>query len=511
MSMDSTINGGSNTAGKANVDAAYNLMVKGPGYDDTGVAVGGGEHNTGGVTIYSGVDDGQYSGVRECLSPETDTDYRMRVGTDTLMDQEEFVDTAQNTGRFLHAFTTLTATMSTAGLLTNSGNIMTTTTGMCFSSNVFVPVGGTQTYVCEISLSFSAQPNANTVIDFGGMLRGAANPFLPLDGVYFRMSSSGLRGIVNKNGVETQTDIFVNLEGGVSPYVTSQNYRFLIQMTNVNTTFWVNNYRYGIIPNPVGGGFPCQTRSLAWGIRHAIVGGAAGAATQALVTGYRVFVRGPAYAERVSASLARAIGTYQGLSGGTMGQLIAGTVTSGTLVKPTAAIPANTSLVANLPNSLGGRIYEQLASGLAANVDGIFASYTVPAAAVGVQARRLVVYGIKLSGMVSTVVVGGPAFTEWYIAFGHTADSLATAEGASFSTATTKAPRRVMLPELTTSMGAAAAAGTLLVQPAYYAKFDAPIIVDPGHRIALVGNKTIPTAITSGVLAYTYQFVYDWI
>jgi hypothetical protein len=204
--------------------------------------------------------------------------------------------------------------------------------------------------------------------------------------------------------------------------------------------------------------------------------------------------------------MSRALGTYQGLSGGTMGQLIAGTVTSGTLVKPTAAIPANTSLVANLPNSLGGRIYEQLSSGLAANVDGIFVSFTNPAAAVGVQARRLKITGIKLSGMVSTVVVGGAAFTEWYIAFGHTADSLATTESASFATATTKAPRRVMLPELTSNMTAAQAAGTLLVQPAY----SSTIYVDPGHRVALVGNKTITSAITSGILSYTYQFVYAW-
>lgn len=31
-----------------------------------------------------------------------------------------------------------------------------------------------------------------------------------------------------------------------------------------------------------------------------------------------------------------------------------------------------------------------------------------------------------------------------------------------------------------------------------------------GERIALVGNKTITTAITSGVLSYTYQFIYTW-
>ena len=112
--------------------------------------------------------------------------------------------------------------------------------------------------------------------------------------------------------------------------------------------------------------------------------------------------------------------------------------------------------------------------------------------------------------MVTTVVVGGSAFTEWYIAFGHTGASLATTDSASMATATTKAPVRVMLPELTSNMGAAQAAGTLLVQPQYVAKFDNPIYGNPGEFVALVGNKTIAGAITSGILSYTYQFDYTW-
>jgi len=503
------IDTGGSTSGKVNVDEQYNAQVITPGYTSGGVSRGGGNLNA--PAAFSEIDDGSITGARDTLSGEVDNDYRARVAHDNLMDQEDFVDTAQNTGKFFYSFITMTATESTAGLLTNSGSITTTTTGLTFNSNTYVPVGGTQTYVCETSLSFSAQPNANTLVDFGGFLRGAANPFTPLDGAFFRLTSAGLFGVVSKAGVETTTAVFPSALGaGTFVYTNNRNYRFLIQMNNVKTTFWINNFKYGEILAPSGGGFPCQTRSLAWGIRHAIVGGTAGATLQVLCTGYRVLIRGPQYSDSLGSVGNRVFGSYQGLSGGTMGQLVAGTVTSGTLVKPTAAIPANTSLVANLPNSLGGRIYEQLTGGLAANVDAIFASYTVPAASATVQARRLKVVGIKLSGMVSTVVVGGPAYTEWYIAFGHTADSLATAESASFANSTTKAPRRVLLPELTTNMGAAAAAGTLLVQPTYISIFPAPIYVNPGERIALVGNKTITTAITSGVLSYTYQFIYSW-
>ena len=43
------IDGGSNTAGKANVDATYNLQVVTPGRTSAGVAVGGGGSPRGGA------------------------------------------------------------------------------------------------------------------------------------------------------------------------------------------------------------------------------------------------------------------------------------------------------------------------------------------------------------------------------------------------------------------------------------------------------------------------------
>lgn len=493
------------------IDAEKNLQVVTPGYDAAGVERGGGDTNAGAVAIFSEIDAGIKNGVRETLSPEVDKDYRLRVAHDNLMDIEEFVDTAQNTGKFTHNFLTLTALISSSGLLTNSGNITTTTTGMTFNSKTPVPVGGAQTYVCETSLAFTAQPNANTIVDFGGFLPGAANPWTPLDGAFFRLTSAGLFGVISKAGVETTSAIFPLAGGaGTFVYTNNTNYRFLIQMNNVSTTFWINNYKYAEIPSPVGGGYPCQSRSLSWGIRHAIVGGTAGAALQVLVTGYRVMIRGVQFSEALGVVGNRTLGSYQGLSGGTMGQLVAGTVTTGTLVKPTAAVPLNASLAANLPNSLGGRIYEALTAGLAVNVDGIFASYTVPVASITAQARRLKVTGICLSGFVSTVVVGGPANTEWYIAFGHTADSLATAESASFATGTTKAPRRIMLSPFTNVITAAQAAATLISQAATVLQFDSPIYVNPGERIALVGNRTAAVALTAGVLSWTYQFIYSW-
>ena len=77
-----------------------------------------------------------------------------------------------------------------------------------FGTHAQFPVGGTLTLACETSVAFSAQPNANTVIDFGLFQRGASAAFAPLDGVYFRMNSAGMFGVVNSGGVETTTAVF---------------------------------------------------------------------------------------------------------------------------------------------------------------------------------------------------------------------------------------------------------------------------------------------------------------
>lgn len=496
MGLDVQVNTGGSVAGKANVDAGYNLKVS-----PTLVAA-----YLGGIIPFGRRDDGTITGGVDVNSMDVDDYGRVNIGQDILLDTETFNYTAQNTGKHTYLTTTMTQAWTVGALQTNSGNITTINTGVTGGTYAMWPLIGASTTVCEIEGGFSNVPQTNTTIDFGLFLRGAATPYAPTDGVYFRLTAAGLQGVINYNGVETSTSVFLaSFGGGAWTYTANTKYRFEIDINESDVDFYINGVRYGTLNTQAANGQPFASAALPISWRHAIGATAASGAIQFLLTDYTIRVGGPNIVRGFGEVGNAMYGAYQGLSGGTMGQLIAGTVTSGTLVKPTAAVPANTSLVANLPNNLGGRIYETLTTGLAANVDGIFSSYTVPAGTVSVQGRRLKVTGIKLSGMVSTVVVGGPAYTEWYIAFGHTADSLATAEAAA-----TKAPRRIMLPELTTNMGAAAAAGTLLVQPSYSVKFDNPVYVNPGERIALVGNKTITTAITSGVLSYTYQFDYSW-
>jgi hypothetical protein len=502
MPMDSQIVGAVTGTG-ADTDSTRNLFTRLPGYDSLGVSRGGGDTN--GLANFSEVDNGAVFGTRTVLSGEVDDDYRARVSHDNWLDEEQFTDTAQNTNKFQHVFTTLTATESSSGLLTNSGNITTTTTGMTFGTWAQFPISGTQTLVVETALAFTAQPNANQVIDFGPFQRGAATPFAPLDGAYFRMSSTGIQGVINVNGVETTTAVFPASGGtGTFAYTNNTVYKWLIQTNNVKTTFWINNIKYGEIVNPLGAGTPALSRSLPWSIRHAILGGAAGSATQALVKSYRVFLRGPQYSERLSVVGSKVYGSYEGLSGGTMGQL--GTYPNNT--NQTAAVPTNTALTANLPAGLGGMGLVTAQAGAA--TDFIFGSYQVPVGSTTSQGRRLCIRGVKVDAINTGAAVATTATVlEWKLATGHTAVSLATADTASFATATTKSPRRLGIGYMTWPVGAAI--GAPPTQNSLFLDLcDAPKYVNPGEFVAITAKFLVGTATASQTIQYMWQPVFSW-
>jgi hypothetical protein len=499
-----SIETGNDSVGKVNVDGSFNLQANTPGYTAGGVERGGGLEEAGATTILSEIDAGIINGVREVLSPEVDKDYRLRVAHDNPLDQELFNYTAQNTGKHTFTFTTLTATIGTGGITTNSGNITTTTTGLNFGTHAQFPVGGTQTTVCETSVAFSAQPTANVVFDFGLFQRGATTAFAPLDGVYFRLQAAGLQGVINSGGVETTTSVFP-LSGGTGTYVYTNNAtnRYLIQVNNVSTSFWINNFKVGEIATPVALNFPCKSLALPWSFRHAIVGGAAGTVLQAVVSDYRIFIRGTQYSDRLGVVGNRILGSYQGLSGGTMGSL----ANYANSANPTAAVPTNTT--AALGVGLGGQFWET--ASLAVNTDGIICSFQVPAGSATVQGRRLKITGMNLMSYIQTVIVGGPFVAQYSIAFGHTAVSLATAESASMATATTKASRRVPLPDFTQVVTAAQAVSTIVSQPggADIDFAESPVYVNPGEFVALV-TKHVGTVGTSGTIAHVVKFDYSW-
>ncbi len=498
MALDTTLRGIGTGAG-AEVNTTNQIQVI------TGLDAFSSPEQIGGSRIFSEVDPGFVTGQANLMSPEVDEDFRSRVSLDIFLDDETFDYTAQNTGKYSYANTTMTNAWTVGSMNTNSGSIVTTNTATSFGTYAYFSLIGTQTLAADIEASFSAAPVSNTTIDFGLFLRGAASPYAPTDGAYFRLTSAGLQGVVNYNGVETTTSVFLDEAGG-SPWVYTPNkkYQFILYITPRAVVFWINDNGdvnvFGSINTPVGNGQPMAAASLPFSVRHAIGSAASGAISFQLAR-YNVRTGGGATATSPSTQGSRLFGSYQGLSGGTLGTLARyGAITSGNEANQTAAVPTTTT--AALGSGLGGTFWETVS--LAANTDAIIMSFQNPLGTVSVQGRRLIVRGISLSSFVQTVVVGGPYVAEWFLAFGHTAVSLATTESA-----TTKAPRRITLPfvQIVTT---AQAVTTAVAQNTTFCDFgDAPIFVNPGEFVQLC-TRHIGTAGTTGTIVHQITVIYGW-
>ena len=464
MALDVNVRGQSGI--QADVDANGRALVRLP--DATTPA------NVGGVRMFSENDAGESLGAPTLYSPETDEDYRLRVAQDTQLDEEVFNYAAQNTGKHQYHNTTMTAVWNTGGLLLNGSSITTTTTAARVRTYATFPLLDPGTLNISSTVAFSAQPTANVIIEFGLFLDSAANPYAPTDGVFFRLSSGGLSGVINHNGTETTTSPFT------FPYVNGRFYQFLIIVHEREVDFWIDNVLYATLSTPVGQGQPYASEALPYSMRHAIVGGAAGGVIQATLKNYSVSLGGLQIGDTLGEINNRMVGAYQGLSGGTMGTL-ASYVNS---ADPTAS--AALSNTAALVTGLGGQFRFNAAA--TAVTDGIVVSYQVPATAISARNRRLKVNGIRLSCVNTGAAVATTATVlQWSLAFGHTAVSLATAEAA-----TTKAPRRIPVGLMAWPIGAAIGAmpdrGDIDIQ------FESPIYVNPGEFFAFVAKFIIGTA-----------------
>ena len=430
------------------------------------------------------------------VSPETDDDYRLRIAQESVYDWETFNYAAQNTGKHIYRNTTMANTWSNAGLTTNSGNITTTTTGTLVQSYAYFPLIGASQIYGEFAGSVNAATTTGMVIDFGFFLAGGTTPFAPTDGILFRLTSAGWQGVINFNGTETTAALVSDAVPFV--HVINRKYQFQIVASEQEVRFWIDGTLYATISTPVGQGQPCISGSLPLALRHANTG-TAGAAISFVLNDYAVTIGGPAMAERPSVIGQKALGSYQGLSGGTMGSL----ASYANSANPTAAAPANATLTANLPNGLGGQ--GSVIAAVAAVTDGIWGSYQVPAGTVSVQGRRLVLRGVRIDAVNTGAAVATTATTvQFSLAFGHNGVSLANAEAA-----TTKAPRRLALGFMTWPVGAAIGAqpqtGALAVDFG-----DAPVYVNPGEFVQIVGKFLVGTATASQTINFVWQPVYGW-
>ena len=455
------IDSGTSAAGKANVDAGFNLQVAlplAPAY-------------MGGVRMFSENDPGTVTGSPYVKSPETSTDYRLRVGTDSVWDTEQFNYVAQNTTKHKYTSSTLTMTWAAGALNTNGGSVTTTGTACQIQTYRHFPLLGAGATYFETTMALSNAMPANVNLDFGGFTPGATGLIVPTDGVYFRVNSGGIFGVLNSNGTETLTSAFT--------FVQAINVfdKFTIVSTQSEVEFWIDDVLMAHVDRQAGNSQPHYAASVPFAIRHHHTG-VAGAVVQAKFGGYSVTL-GDMDTDRpwAAAMAGQGMSAIQGASGHTQGQT-ANNVNS--TVPATAALSNTAASYA----TLGGRFL--FAAVLGAETDYALFAYLNPIPTTGITGRNLVIRGVWIETFNAVVAVATtPTVLEWTLGAGSTAVTLVTADGAA-----TRAPRRLALGSQSFTVGALAGANSERVD----INLDAPVVVEPGTYLHIILRVPYGTA-----------------
>jgi hypothetical protein len=440
------------------------------------------------VGVFSENHDGAIGAAKYMRSPETTLDYRLRVGVDTVVFNDTFNATAQNTANWKHTFTTMTMTQSAGFLNVNAAGTSTVSGNFAYlQSWRYFSLIGTAPIAAEFSCAFSELPIANEVLQFGlGIATGAADP---IDGVWFEYTSAGLKGVTRYNsGTAVKTDL-------VSTLSINQVRHFTIVVGEGEIQFWVDDVLYGIQTVPVGQGQPFLTSSLPVFIQK-YNSGTVGASPNLIARFGDVNVSimdiatNQTWANQMSSW---GLG-LQGLNGGTMGS---SQIQWANGALPTAAAATNTT--AALGAFLGG-IFQMNAPATSAT-DVIIASWLNPAGGVNQTPRTIKLRGIKIDCVNTVVAVATTASTFGVaLAWGGTQLSLGTvtADTGSFVTATAKARRIQPLGVISFPVAAAVGAQATPIQ----FDFEAPIVINPGEYLQVVAKILVGTATATEVFQW---------
>lgn len=459
------------------------------------VALGKTPATMGGALMFSENDAGTATGTPYLKSPETSSDYRLRVGTDTVLLTDTFNSTIQNSNVWSYTFATMTASQPGQGYL-QFGTVQGTTNahGAFMRTWQYFPMVGTAPLSVELTGGvFTSALVAGEIFIAGLGLPAAANT-APTDGVWFKMTNAGLIGEMSYNGVATQTGTFT-----FTPTLGSMD-KFVIVVGEEEVEFWVNDILYGELVVPTANGQPFIQGSLPVFMQRYNTGSIT---TTALLRVSDITVSlmdlntSKPWAHQVAGMGQHALFIQNGTAIPTTG---AKTTLWTNNTAPTAVALTNTTAAFT---GLGGIV--AVLPTLTANSDGKLITYQNPVPTVNITGRNLYITRVTLKSAVSVILAGGPVIYAYALAVGHTATSLATAETASFATATTHAPR--IMPLGMESHAATAAVGSL--GTGVDLNFDTPVVVRPGEFIDIVA-RNIGVVTTTGAITFTISIGGYW-
>lgn len=486
MSLDTNLVGHSGTV--ADVDANRQILVRSS--DDpvkSGIAV-----------LYCENDAGEITGTKYRKSPEVSSDYRLRVGADSVLFTDNFNATAQNTNLWAYTFATLTAAQPGAGTVNFSAVQGTTSAHGAFMRTwQYFPLVNTAPLAVEFYGGSFTAPLVSGEVWLAGLGLPTAAITRPTDGVWFKLTTAGLVGVIAFNGTEVESGVLYPF-GSIA---TGTMKKYLIVVGEREVEFWCDDKFLGEMAMPTGNATPWLSASAPVFMQKYNTGAVSNTNTMRVArVGVTLLDIDTARQWSVTNSV-MGQNAYNGQNGHPMGTTqFTGTITSGSSpLLPTSAAGSTTAA-----NSVGLGGVGAINAAAAAATDFIATSYLCPAATINITGRNLIIKGVRISTInTGAAVATTPTTLQWSIAYGHTAVSLATTETASFATATTHAPRRVCLGFQSAPVGAAIGA---VYAPDIVMQFDSPIVVRPGEYIATIVKIVVGTATASQTFTYCVTF-----
>ncbi len=484
------IDTGGSTAGKANVNATYDLQVALP---DAATP-----SRVGAVRLFSENDSGEQTGTAYLKSPETSPDYRMRIGVDSKLFGDVFNASAQNTALWYYQFATMTASQPSLGYLQFSTVQGTTSAhGAYVRTKQFFPLVNTAPLAAEFFITQATSAMVANEVFLAGFGLPTAAVTIPTDGVWFRLTlGGGFEGVISFNGAATVEDFPVPV--ALAEFALNTYKKVTIVVGEREVEFWIDDVLIGEMEIPVGQGVPWLQGSLPLFMQKYNTGNVS---NTNLIRVSRVGVtRMDVEADRpwATARCIAGLSAYQGQNGGTMGTSALLPNATGATTVTGAALSQTTALATGLGGQAG-------ITAAVPGIDGWVTAFLNPAATINITGRNLIITGVHISSVnIGAAVATTPTTVQWSIAFGGTQlNSLATAESASFATATAKAARRVAVGLQSWLVGAAIGAQAQELDQDFSS---APIVVHPGEYIGSVAKFIQGTATGSQVIWCTVTF-----
>ena len=403
----------SNTLADVNINNELEVALS-KDFVSAGHALGGAEINPDGLGV-----------GREVRPMDISTDYRLRVGIDSILFSDTYNHGIVNISKYKVVNTTATNALTGGRWVLNNGNSVTSGQGTQIQTWSYYRFALSGITYIDFELQFAQVPQTNNVCEFGlGLASGVT---APTDGILFRLNAGGImQGVINNGGSETTVVLT-----GFSPDPATM-YHFLISIHNDRTEFWIDDVLYGAINTPKSIGSPCLSMSLPLLARIYNSG--------AVTTAQRLEISNVSITSG-DQNINKLWATSMVIQGNSCINVPDGIATGQTANYANSTIPVSATLSNTTAGytTLGGQW--QFASVLGAETDYALFAYLNPAGTNVIQGKNLIIRGIRIetynTGAISATT---PNLLQFAVGVGSTGVSLATADSA---TAGTCAPRRI--------------------------------------------------------------------